>query len=877
MVNDCMTRKTRIVAIDQDEPEGTQIPDTVAPEEGLAVETEVDWNESDSEQLSHSRNTVAAALLTALAIIAWTAAFGFANLAEIQSGGSLQLWTAWLSDWSVPVLLVAVVWLIAMRNSRREAVRFGQTAHMLSQESIRLEKRLSVVNRELSLAREFIASQSRDIESLGRVATERLSQHADRLASLIADNGNRLDSIQTVSAAALENMETLRGHLPVIASSAKDVTNNIGTAGRAANAQIEDLVNGFNRLNEFGQASERQVGNLKQVIDDALTEFARQTDQLGAITEQRFAALSERGAEFRTQLETHEVEALAAIRSRATALVDELEAARQILDVQESESLTSLRARLTAIRDESGALVRSLRDGESNALQSWKIAIVQLEDDLAGAIARVADIDEKAMSSARNRLTDLANEAAQLDERMVERDRQFTAELDKRQQEFEARHAQFIASLSGQLENLDLQIDERRAAQEQHGRVLVSQSESVVQQFEVLSRRLDEVTALGGEAEDRVAQSLVHLTEKLGASREALDGTDRAVADLTDSSVRLLELIQASVQHSSTDLPQAMAVSEAKLTSVESRVSALRQEMAGAEQSGDRIAAQIDRGADTLQSAIQRVETLSEQLDNDSSRQSETLAAMSRSLEAVRAESLELAELAQDQLRKAIVDLERSAQDVVKNIGTMSAGSVAEVAARLGDESAAAINRAMRERAQEVAGQLELAAASAAGVSREAAMHLRDQLAKVSELTAHLEQRIAHARNRAEEQVDNDFARRVALITESLNSNAIDIARVIDSEVTDTAWSAYLKGDRGIFTRRAVRLLDNGEVKTIAGLYEEDRTFRDHVSRYIHDFEGMLRQLLSTRDGHALGVTLLSSDMGKLYVALAQAIERLRN
>jgi len=34
--------------------------------------------------------------------------------------------------------------------------------------------------------------------------------------------------------------------------------------------------------------------------------------------------------------------------------------------------------------------------------------------------------------------------------------------------------------------------------------------------------------------------------------------------------------------------------------------------------------------------------------------------------------------------------------------------------------------------------------------------------------------------------------------------------------------------------------------------------------------------MLSTRDGNALSVTLLSSDMGKLYVALAQSIERLR-
>ena len=37
------------------------------------------------------------------------------------------------------------------------------------------------------------------------------------------------------------------------------------------------------------------------------------------------------------------------------------------------------------------------------------------------------------------------------------------------------------------------------------------------------------------------------------------------------------------------------------------------------------------------------------------------------------------------------------------------------------------------------------------------------------------------------------------------------------------------------------------------------------------------RAVLTTRDGQALGVTLLSSDMGKLYVALAQAIERLRD
>jgi hypothetical protein len=228
-------------------------------------------------------------------------------------------------------------------------------------------------------------------------------------------------------------------------------------------------------------------------------------------------------------------------------------------------------------------------------------------------------------------------------------------------------------------------------------------------------------------------------------------------------------------------------------------------------------------------------------------------------------------------LAGALADLSTAARDAVSGLENGTATAIREIAARLGKESGAAIDAAMQARVAEAAGQLEQAAAQAAGVSREAAIQLRNQLAKVNELTGNLENRVAHARQQAEEQIDNDFARRVALITESLNSNSIDIAKALSADVADTAWSAYLKGDRGIFTRRTVSLIDSGEARAISQLYESDHEFKGHVSRYIHDFESMLRQMLSTRDGHALGVTLLSSDMGKLYVALAQAIERLRN
>ena len=230
----------------------------------------------------------------------------------------------------------------------------------------------------------------------------------------------------------------------------------------------------------------------------------------------------------------------------------------------------------------------------------------------------------------------------------------------------------------------------------------------------------------------------------------------------------------------------------------------------------------------------------------------------------------------EETLRESLDKLSEATRNVIASLETDSAQTAARLATRIGDDSAEAINRAVRARSTEAIGQLEQAAAHASGVSREAAIQLRDQLTKVTELTNHLETRVARVRERAEEQVDNDFARRTALITEALNSVSIDIAKVLSTDVSDTEWAAYLRGDRGIFTRRAVRLLDNAESRAVIEAYEGDAAFRGNVNRYVHDFEAMLRQLLSTRDGHALSVTLLSSDMGKLYVALAQAIERLR-
>lgn len=866
-----MTRGSRIVAIETGAPEGVLDQAETGADEALVLDDA--WVESPAAEFENAAPParrawlpIVAATIAMLAVAGWTALFFLAHQAEILAGGTLQQWAAWLTDWSVPVLLVAVSWLLAMRNSRREASRFGDVAQLLSRESAALEARLATVNGELSLAREFIAAQSRDLESLGRVAAERLSQHAEQLSSLVADNGTRVETLGSVSAAALENMEKLRGQLPVIASSAKDVTNTIAAAGRTAHSQIEDLISGFNRLNQFGQASERQVSALTDRIDTAIAEFTRQAEQLDSITGARFAALAERGEALRGELDAHEVAALAAIRTRANALATELAETRSLLDQTEEESLVSLRARLGAVRDEGAAIGRSLREAEAGALEAWQSATTRLVDDLRNAIGQVSEIDERALASARNRLAELAREAEDVDLRLAERDRAFAEELERRRSDLAARHEQFGETLRAQMEALDLVLAQRRAEQEERARQMLAYTAEIATQLDTFGANIREAAAQGSSAQNELAASLATLAERLAASREALAGTDQSVLQLTDNSVRLLELIQASVAHASTDLPAAMSTGEAKLAEVEARAAALREVAGEAEL----------RGAGLL-GHIERSDALLAEIASKTDSQSAALGGMQQTLAATRGESLALAEQAQAELKSAIEALAASVRDTVGELETNSAAAVRALSERLAEQSTSAIDAAVRTRTAEVADQLEAAAARASGVSREATIQLRDQLAKVNELAGNLERRVAQTRQRAEEQVDNDFARRVALITEALNSNAIDIARAMDADVSDTAWAAYLKGDRGVFTRRAVRLLEPAESKAVSRLFQEEAGFREHVSRYIHDFEAMLRQLLSTRDGHALGVTLLSSDMGKLYVALAQAIERLRN
>jgi hypothetical protein len=201
---------------------------------------------------------------------------------------------------------------------------------------------------------------------------------------------------------------------------------------------------------------------------------------------------------------------------------------------------------------------------------------------------------------------------------------------------------------------------------------------------------------------------------------------------------------------------------------------------------------------------------------------------------------------------------------------------IPESASLLGDAARAALDKAVRDAVEERLSELDRVATNAVETARRASDRLTQQMLSIGQSAVALEAHLEQSREAQRKDDGEEFGRRVSLLMDSMHSAAIDVQKILSDEVDEKAWGAYLKGNRGVFTRRAVKLIGGSETRSIAAHYDSDPEFQQSVNRYVHDFEAMLRRILAERDGGMMAVTLMSADMGKLYAALAQGIERRR-
>ena len=645
------------------------------------------------------------------------------------------------------------------------------------------------------------------------------------IARSMREESDALDArMSEVGAQLLAARDLMREQAEVLQSYGAAASANLEASARIVASHTAEMAQNISQADKTGTALDQKFQNLIALLPQLEERAAGMSGQLndsGHALSERIDALENRLHLLGEFADDARTKTLAATKSFASQLIQLQEGSRStseeisgLADLASKRIETAIRSSKLAM-EETGAKL----DSHSEALESL----------VERARATVESVSQDGVSAFAEQTSDIETRLHQLAQLMTEQ-------------------VNLASGLGEGLSTQVEQLEERFAALESDG---IARNERLANALSALSsegERMSSALTSGNDQAERMIATVESLLLALDSGVREMDETiPAALARMGEKIGRTNDLASASIP----ELEKVEAIADAILGKTHEAERML------AEQSQS-LGQWLDRNETAMASNQDKVAELREVLDSaDDS-------------------AVRLHQSAGPQLVAALLRVRDTAEQASEKARNALSRAIPEAAEALGEATEAAMRQAVDERVSKQLQEVSVVAERAVKAAHQASDRLMRQLLTIAETSTQIEQRIEEAEREAEERDRDSFARRSAILIESLNSIAIDVAKLLSNEIGDPSWAAYLKGDRGVFTRRAVKLLDAGEAREVALHYERDPEFREHVNRYIHDFEAMLRTILSARDGSALGVTLLSSDMGKLYVALAQAIERLR-
>ena len=390
----------------------------------------------------------------------------------------------------------------------------------------------------------------------------------------------------------------------------------------------------------------------------------------------------------------------------------------------------------------------------------------------------------------------------------------------------------------------------------------------------LIDERFTELASNGDDRANHFLESLTRARTELDTLAAQAGTQDSAIAALADRTGAIRDSVGRLAEEIREGVGAAIGEAQGNADRLAESAQAAKPEISWMRDAAAEASDRLSTTASQIAEQQDRLAALLASVDDGVGDSQAKLASLSSAIADAQAQATNLSAETGPALVAALVQVKDAAGHAAERAREAIEAVIPESAGKLSRETRDALERVIRESIEERLREVETVASRAVDSARAASDRLTQQMLTLGQTASALEQHIEQTGREQREKDSEAFARRVSLLIDSMHSAAIDVGKILSDEVDDKAWDSYIKGNRGVFTRRAVRLIGGSETRALKTHFESDIEFQRSVNRYIHDFEAMLRRVLAERDGGTIAVTLMSSDMGKLYAALAQIDRR---
>jgi len=138
-------------------------------------------------------------------------------------------------------------------------------------------------------------------------------------------------------------------------------------------------------------------------------------------------------------------------------------------------------------------------------------------------------------------------------------------------------------------------------------------------------------------------------------------------------------------------------------------------------------------------------------------------------------------------------------------------------------------------------------------------------------LNAHTEALERHLNFKEKQR--HDLLAEASTIVGQLQQFSVELAHLFSPKNEEALWKRYYAGDKAIFMRHLREEIRTTKAEKVRKLYRENMAFQTAVNHYMQVFEQMTYEAKEkASDGPLLGV-LVGSDVGRLYMVLAEVIK----